>query len=173
MTELDLHRGSSTGALKGDSVVNSVGNALRQIASYSESSSELDSLASLGLSFDKYGKLSLDATTFSLNTTGRMNDLAAFLGSATDGGFLETAAGTIDSFEDPMLGILQLGKASLSAEIIRQDARIAAEQVRVDDLNDQLQLRMAAADALIAAMEQQVSFYNGMFESMRTNSSSY
>jgi flagellar hook-associated protein 2 len=170
MTELDLHRGSGTGALKGDSVVSSVSNALRQIASYSESSGDISSLASLGLSFDKTGKLSLDATTFNLNTSGRLNDLASFLGSATGGGFLQVATDTVNSFEDPQSGILQLGKASLSTEMTRQDARIAAEQERVDQLSEQLRVRMAAADALIASMEQQVTFYNGMFESMRVNS---
>ena len=173
MTELDLHRGQNSGALTGDSVINSVSNALRQLTSYSANSGTLSSLASLGLSFDREGKLSLDATTFRLNTSGRIHDLADFFGSTTGGGFLQVAADTMDSFEDPTRGILQTGKANLSLEITQQESRIATEQERVDQLKESLTARMAAADALIASMEQQVNYYTSMFESMRAASSSY
>ncbi|MCS6954415.1 MAG: hypothetical protein NZM33_16340, partial [Bryobacteraceae bacterium] len=49
----------------------------------------------------------------------------------------------------------------------RQEARIAAEQERIDLLEKNLAERMAAADALIAALEQKVRYFNTLFEAMR------
>jgi hypothetical protein len=50
---------------------------------------------------------------------------------------------------------------------LEQDARIAAEQERVDQTRARIEAQIAAADALIATMEQQVNYFNGLFEAMR------
>jgi hypothetical protein len=50
-----------------------------------------------------------------------------------------------------------------------QDRRINAEQERIDRLESDLTARMAAADATIAMLEQQVTYFTGMFETMRAS----
>ena len=50
--------------------------------------------------------------------------------------------------------------------ITNQNRRIANEQDRIDILQNSLIARMAAADALIASLEQQVTYFNSLFESM-------
>jgi flagellar capping protein FliD len=57
----------------------------------------------------------------------------------------------------------------LSAEQTRLEERIAAEQERIDQLRQNLEARMAAADALIASMEQQAKYFQGLFESMMSS----
>ena len=61
----------------------------------------------------------------------------------------------------------------LDASLRAEDERIAAEQDRIDNRTKDIQERMAAADALIAQMEQQATYITNMFESMRVNQKSY
>jgi flagellar hook-associated protein 2 len=173
VSELDANRGTGTGALKGDSVLLSVGDALRGMAGYESGAEGLSSLTSLGLSFDSSGKLSLDSTAFSAAVGSSLSSLSGFLGTATGGGFLKTATDIMSGLEDATNGVLKTGIGSLQTQMTDQDARIATEQARIDQLRTDTQARMAAADALIASMEQQVSYLTGMFEAMRAASNSY
>jgi flagellar hook-associated protein 2 len=170
-TELDLHRGQGTGALKGDTLLSGVDEALRQITGYASGSGAISSLTSLGLSFDKTYNLAFDSSVFSLATNGKLNDLSTFLGSATGGGFLKSATASINSLEDNVSGFLTTDIRDVAKQITKQTDRMAVEQDRVDRMKTDLQARMAAADAAIASMEQQVTYYTDLFSSMRSNSS--
>ena len=67
-------------------------------------------------------------------------------------------------------GILQSTIQTVEDSIESQDALIAAQQARIDQLTRDLEARMAAADAMIAQLEQQATFFNNMFEAMRESS---
>jgi flagellar capping protein FliD len=122
---------------------------------------------SLGLSFNEQGKLSLDMTVFSSATSGQFGALASFLGSSSGGGFLQFATGVLNGLEDTTDGVLKMAIRSIQTDISGQDARIAEQEDRIDRLRQNLEAQMAAADALIASLEQQVKYINGLFESMR------
>jgi flagellar hook-associated protein 2 len=165
--ELDRHRGKAGGALSGNSLVATLSETLRNIAGYQTGSGGLDSLAALGLSFNDQGRLSFDAAAFEQATSGRLNELLAFLGSSETGGFLKAATDALNAVREGSDGLLSGALSSIAATLQAQEARIAAEQERIDSLEKSLTEQMAAADALIAALEQKVRYFNTLFEAMR------
>lgn len=166
--ELDKHRGTDAGALEGFSLLHTLSDSLRNLAGYDTGGEGIDSLTSLGLIFGDDGKLSLDASVFSSATDGQFEALSGFLGSASTGGFLKHASDLMDSLENSTDGIITTELGSLQAQMTWQDTRIAEEQDRIDQLQENLLARMAAADSMIAAMEQQVRYMTGLFEAMRS-----
>jgi flagellar hook-associated protein 2 len=171
--ELDKHRGDSGGALAGQSIVFTLSQALRDVAQYSGDSGAITSLTELGLTFDGEGKLSLDTSTFSSAASDNMKAMLTFLGSTTESGFLKSATDLLYSLEDTTDGLIKTAISSLEAAVAAQDDRIAAEQDRVDRVQENLVAQMAAADALIAALEQQASYITDLFESMRIAAGMY
>ena len=168
LDELDTHRGEEAGALEGSSLLHTLSQSLRDLTTYDSGESGVSSLTSLGLEFDSEGKLSLDLAAFSTATTGEWEALAEFLGSSTTEGFLKYAADLMDGLENSNDGIIETAISSLADEIDWQDTRIAEEQERIDDLEENLIARMSAADAMIASLELQVRYMTGLFESMRS-----
>ncbi|MGC8793949.1 MAG: flagellar filament capping protein FliD [Bryobacteraceae bacterium] len=169
---LDKHRGKSGGALAGQSIVRSLGDALREMMRYDSGDETLRTLTDLGLSFDDKGKLSLDVSVLQ-SATGDWQSTLDFLGSTSGGGFLGWAQGVLDSLLESDGGSLSLASKSLRDEITAQDERIEAEQERVDRVREDLAARMSAADAMIAAMEQQALYITNLFESMRIAERAY
>ena len=166
--ELDQHRGEDAGALEGSSLLHMLSQSLRDLAGYDSGATGISSLNSLGLEFDDQGRLSLDMTTFSAAANGQYEALEVFLGSSSNDGFLKYAADLMDGLENSTDGIIDTAISSLQAEMTRQDTRIAEEQDRIDQLQENLVARMAAADAMIAALEQQVRYMTGLFEAMQS-----
>jgi flagellar hook-associated protein 2 len=168
--ELNLHRGSNHGALAGNSIIGSVEQALEEITAYSTGNSGISSLTVLGITLADDGVMSFDSSAFSSVTADRFGELLTFLGSEASGGFLKAAAGAIDGMDDETAGALTTSLSSIRSEITGQNRRIEEEQARIDDLAESLRERMAAADALIASLEQQVLYITNMFGAMRTAS---
>ncbi len=164
--EIDKHRGENAGALEGQSILYTLSQSLRQLAGYETGEGAITSLAVLGLEFASDGKLTFNATAFSEATAGNPAALSTFLGSAGEGGFLQFATSLLNGLKDSSEGVLTLAAESLNEQIAGQDKRIQAEQDRIDELEQQLIKRMSAADATIAALEQQVRFLTGLFQSM-------
>ena len=82
---------------------------------------------------------------------------------------MKYASDLMAGLEDSTKGVVKTAVSALQAQMIQQDARIAAEQTRIDSIEKNLNARMAAADALIASMEQQVIFMNGLIDAMSSN----
>ncbi|MGB9606045.1 MAG: flagellar filament capping protein FliD, partial [Bryobacteraceae bacterium] len=149
-----------------------LGDALREMMRYDSGDETLRTLTDLGLSFDDKGKLSLDVSVLQ-SATGDWQSTLDFLGSTSGGGFLGWAQGVLDSLLESDGGSLSLASKSLRDEITAQDERIEAEQERVDRVREDLAARMSAADAMIAAMEQQALYITNLFESMRIAQRAY
>jgi flagellar hook-associated protein 2 len=171
--ELDLHRGEGEGALKGRQAIYALAQSLRELAGHSEPGGPISSLTSLGLAFDINGRLNFDPLTFMGADLANSTSVAAFLGGTTTSGFLKAADTVLDAVEDPLSGRLASEIAAARTGVFQFDARIADEQARVDDLKVRLQEQMAAADALIAAMEQQYQYLFGMLDAMRAAAEQY
>lgn len=170
---LDAHRGQDAGALAGHSVIFTLADALRQLTRYEAGSGSIPTLTDLGLTFDDDGKLSLDVTTFQAAVQDNIAALLEFLGSSSESGFLKWAADVLDGLLDSTDGTLTLALDALQDQISAQDDRIEAEQERVDRIQEALVAQMAAADALIASLEQQARYISDLFESMRIASRMY
>jgi flagellar capping protein FliD len=91
-----------------------------------------------------------------------------FFGSANSSGFLKTASDALNLAEDSTSGVVKEAIQSLKTEMTHQDDLIATTQTQIDTLQTNLQQQMAAADASIAAMQQQVSFMTQLFQSMNS-----
>ena len=128
-------------------------------------------MANIGLEFTKDGQLSLNSTLFEEATAGKLDSLQTAIGSAATSGFLKVATDALNAIEgENNDGILQSTIQTVEDSIESQDALIAAQQARIDQLTRDLEARMAAADAMIAQLEQQATFFNNMFEAMRESS---
>jgi flagellar hook-associated protein 2 len=172
VSEVDSHRGQEAGVLGGDPVLFSISEALRDLTRYSSSGS-IASLGALGLVFDDDGKLSLDTSLFTATVDGDFEKLRSFVGSSTGAGFLKSATSVLNGLRDSSSGTLVTALQTLDDQIAAEDAGIEAQTKRIDLMRETLTAQMAAADALIASLEQQVMYISGMFESMRVAANSY
>ena len=167
MEALDAHRGRAGGALAGQSIVRTLTDALRELTRYDSGAGALRTLTDLGLAFDDKGKLSLDATALQNAAARGWQQLTEFLGSGSGEGFLGWTSQVLDAVLNSDAGSLSLAAKSVRDELSAQDRRIEEEQQRVDRTREQLVARINAADAMIAALEQQAIYITNLFESMR------
>ncbi|MFN7993846.1 MAG: flagellar filament capping protein FliD [Bryobacteraceae bacterium] len=168
-TELDQQHGAAAGPLAGQSIVNELENMLRSIASYAGGSGTVTSLSQLGVTLDQTGQMSFDATALDSLS---FSDITTFLGTAETGGFLQAASTTLNGIEDPVSGILKTDIANVQDQINHENTMISNDQNSINLLQQSLASKMAAADALIAGLEQQASYFTGLFASMYPTSSS-
>ena len=161
-TELQKNVGQGGGALAGDSLVSTLSNALNQMATYAGSGSgQVSSLASLGVTLQITGQLAFDSTVFA---GANQASISGFLGSvASSSGFLGTANNSLRAATDPTVGVLSIEGATIQTLLASKNQHIADAQLRVTALQNNLQLQLSKADAAIAALEQQNSFYQQLF----------
>jgi flagellar hook-associated protein 2 len=157
--ELAKQRGQSAGPLQGQSILAILSQALRSISTYDDASSQVNGLASLGMTFDPSNNGHLDFNAFTLMGTDFANSagVSSFLGSAASGGFLKAATDALKGLEDPTAGLLKTAESDLKTQITNIGNQITTKQNQVYQLQTTLTNQMAAADALIASMEQQYS----------------
>ena len=169
--ELGKHYGQQNGALSGNSLVFTTNNVLREISSYSTGNSGMSSLASLGILTDKSGKLYVDAAEWDKVKTN-VSGLQAFFGKSDSSGFLKAASDRVNGLHAEQSGIVSNAIKITAEQAVSADARITEEQRRIDDLKTDLQKKFYAADALIASLEQQATYFINMFAAMKSNQES-
>jgi flagellar hook-associated protein 2 len=160
---LNQQVGQSGGALSGESTISDLRNAMRQITQYSGTSGGVTLLSQMGITMDDTGKLTFDSSQFSSVSA---SDLDQFLGSATGGGFLQTATNTMNAVEDPTTGFIPTATNDVNGEITQENDLITQEQQKITDLQNTLTQQMAAADATIASLEQQKDYITNLFTAM-------
>jgi flagellar hook-associated protein 2 len=170
--ELGNQHGQSGGALQGQSIVTQLSRVLSGLATYTGSGS-LSGLSALGLDLGTDGTLTFNASEMSATASSDSTGLAAFLGSVSGGGFLKTANDALTALRDPDSGIIATTQTNLQSQITDLSKSIDAKQTQVYDLQTRLQQQMSAADAAIAAMQQQYSYMSNMFQAMQTSSQQY
>jgi flagellar hook-associated protein 2 len=163
---LSANRGQGGGQLTGDPLIFTLSQSLRDLSGFTGGGGAVQNLTDLGLTFDKTGHLSFDKTVFDSVSAAHSSDVQAFLGSATSGGFLKAATDILNSLEDPITGTIETTRTSAQTAITNQNRKISDEQDRIDALQNSLIARMSAADALIATLEQQVTYFTTLFASM-------
>jgi flagellar capping protein FliD len=141
-------------------------STLQTLATYTAPSGTPQSLTQLGVAFDQTGHLQFDTTAFSQNSTSAILN---FMGSESTSGFLQAATTTLTGLTDPVTGLLPNASKSISGEISDIGTKISADQDLVTTLQQSLTKQMAAADAAISSMEQQVSELNNLFTDMQNN----
>ncbi len=167
---INKQHGQNAGALSGQSIVLSLGQALQTVVQYSSGSGTVQSLADLGIKIEyTTGHLTFDATALNGLSTATIQQ---FLGGVTSGGFLQAANSAVTSMEDPSTGAIQNSLTSIQNAIIHENTVIANETDRINTLETNLQKKLSDADATIAMLQQQVSVMTSLFASFFPNSNS-
>lgn len=169
--EMSNHYGDRKGVLTGNSIISSTAHVMRSIGSFAPSNAGMSSLASIGVLTDRQGKLYLDAAEWE-RVKGDFAGLQEFAGSLTTSGFVKSANDQLETLQDAETGILKTAIAGSDEQATAADTRLAGEQRRIDELRESLQQRFAAADSLIASLEQQASYFINLFTAMRANQES-
>jgi len=164
--QLSANRGQAGGPLTGDPLVFTLAQSLRDLTAFTGGSGSVQNLTDLGITFDSSGKLSFNQTVFDNVSAAHPGDVSTFLGAPSTGGFLKAATDILNGLEDPVNGTIETTRANAQTAIANQNQKIADEQTRIDTLTANLTAQMAAADALIANLEQQVTYFNNLFASM-------
>jgi flagellar capping protein FliD len=155
------------------SVVFQLEQALRELVRPASGDAGVQSLAELGVTFNgTTGQLSFNQTTFASVAAAHPDDVAAFLGSTTGGGFLTTATDTLATLENTD-GLLPSQIDSVQKQIDNENQKINDAQTRLIKLNNDLVKQMSAADAAIAALQSQLDFFTALFtetQNVRKNS---
>jgi flagellar hook-associated protein 2 len=160
---LNQQVGQSGGALSGESTISDLRNSLRQITQYSGTSGGVTLLSQMGLSLDDSGELTFDSSQFSSVSASNLDQ---FLGSATGGGFLQTATNAMTAVEDPTTGFIPTATTDVNGQITQENNLITAEQQKISTLQSTLTQQMATADATIASLEQQKDYITNLFTAM-------
>ena len=162
VTALQQNVGQGGGALTGDSLVYTLSNVLDQIANYTGGSSGISSLSGLGISLEVTGQLSFDQATFA---AASQSDISNFLGSMESStGFLSAAGSTLNSVSNPSNGLFSAESSSIQSQITSDNVQIANDQARVAALQANLQAQLSQADAAIATLQAQDTYYQQLFQ---------
>jgi len=156
------YHGQNGGALEGDSLLQTLANALGQIGNYSNGSPSA-ALANYGITLDQSGQLSIDTNAFTTAANANFPGLLATLGGTATGGFLQTATNLLKSIEDPVTGAIKTEEKTVGASVTAAQNAVANEQATVNQLQTNLTRQIAQADSAIAQLESQVSFVTGLF----------
>jgi flagellar hook-associated protein 2 len=164
VSDLNTNHGTSGGALTGQSIVMELQQSLQGLLQYAGGSGSVTSLADLGLTFNSTGQLSFDQSTFENVASTDPTDLSNFLGSATSGGFLQSATNLLNGLENPNNGIFASTNNSYEQQITEDNTQITDMQTRITNMQNTLTAQMTTADTLIASLESQVSYYTTLFQ---------
>jgi flagellar hook-associated protein 2 len=168
--ELQKQFGQNAGPLAGDTTVLLMENSLRQLVNYSGGSGSITSLAQLGIQYTQQGSLSFDPSALSGLSSQQISEAFSFLGDPSTGGYLQSAANTLTGLLDPTTGLIPNEAQNLQTQNQHEADAISAAQDRVNQLNTTLTAQMAAADALIATLQNQTQFVDGLFQIPTLNS---
>lgn len=168
-TELEKNFGQNGGALVGDSSVLDMQQALEQVIGYTGSGGSITSLAQLGVEFTQQGTLTFDSSAVASLTQSQISDALAFLGNTNSGGFLQYANNTLNSITDPVGGAIATETQALDTQNQNDQTQINNDQTKLTLMQTNLESQMAEANALIATLENQTTFLQGLFQADTSN----
>jgi flagellar capping protein FliD len=123
-------------------------------------------LSDLGFTLSSNGSLSFDSSTFNSLSA---SSIQQFLGGLSSSGFLERANDILSGVADPSTGILATEYNNLNSQIDNYNTSIANDQATVNLLQTNLQQQLSAADAAIAVLQEQSSYYTDLFQTENAN----
>ena len=163
-TDLDKNFGTAGGALTGQSIVLALQQSLQGLANYSGGSGSAQNLTDLGLGFDQTGQLTFDQAQFTTEASTDPSAVAAFLGSAQSGtGFLGSATNILNELGNATNGVFEASESAVQQQTTYDNQQIAATQTQVTQVQNQMTAQMSAADALIASLQSQATYFTNYF----------
>ena len=166
VTAVAAQVGQSGGALAGQSMVYELQNALSQIAQFTSASGSVQKLSDLGLTLSSTGSLSFDSSQLSAQSASAIQQ---FLGGLTSGGFLQSANNILTTFTDTATGTLADEYNNVGTQITNDQNQISSDQDRVNLIQANLSKQLSQADAAIAVLQQQNTYYTNLFQTENAN----
>lgn len=161
------------GSVKGSSEVLSGDSGLRSITTRMANSilapvansGTYTTLASIGLSLGKDGKLSLDATKLDKALAADAASVTAVLAGPQDvtDGAMDIMSDVIDSFNASTSGVLALRKEALQSRVKSLTDAQTREQQRLDRYADMLRKQFTQMDSTVAANNAQLSYLTSLY----------
>ncbi len=167
--EVQKNVGQNGGTLVGDSTVLNMRQALTQMISYSGSSGSITSLAQLGVEFTQQGTLTFNSSVLTGLSQSQISNALTFLGDPNSGGFLQYANNTLNNVTDPISGAVATETQSLQNQNTQDQTGITKDQAQLTLMQANLQAQMAQANALIATLQNQTTFLQGLFQAGTSN----
>ena len=163
VAQLAAQHGQNAGALSGDSILQVAQQALASIADYSNFSGGITNLSNLGLDLDTSGNLTFNAAEFEQSAANNFTGLSQFLGNASSG-FLGVATTALNSLEDPTVGAVKTEEASITQDLSTLNTNIGNEEDSINQFQQNLVAQLSQSDAMIATLQSQVTFFQGLFQ---------
>lgn len=151
--------GTNAGPLEGQSIVFTMRQVLNSMVQYFGSGNL--NLDQLGLSVDENGQMSFDSSALANLSS---NDIQNFLGSVGNGGFIDAANNALNSLTDPTSGAFQTSITSLQNQITAENNQITDKTASVNAMQESLMQQLSQADAAIANLQSQVSFFTTLMQ---------
>ena len=168
--QVQAQMGTTAGPLAGDSAIYQIEGAMQQIVSY-QGSGAIQSLSDLGITMGDTGQMSLDSTVVSGLSSSQVQSAFTFLGSSTTG--LASLASNLTQLGDPVTGVIQSEVTGDNQTDQDLQTQILTKSTQISQMQSNLQLQLAAADANIAALESQQNMLNTTIEAMNYSTYGY
>jgi flagellar hook-associated protein 2 len=152
-----------TGALTGSQVVRSVQSLMRQFAFY-QGTGSAKSLMDLGVSVDKSGVMTVDASVLSGMTPGQLSGALTFIGDGDTG--ISSLSDSFSAFSDTGSGVIQQTISQDEASEQRLQDQIDSMNVRIQTAQKTWVAKLQAADALLAQLTSQQSILTSSIQSL-------
>lgn len=166
--QLSKSHGQSGNALQGDSVLFSAQSVLHAINGYTGASTS--PLSFLGLELDNNGHLTFNSTEFQDSASQGFGALSGYLGNATSG-FIQAADSALRNLEDPVAGLIKSEEQQLTQSLSNLNTKVGDQIDYINNFQQTLLTQLAQSDAAIYQLEQQNTFYEGLFNSDNKNNS--
>ena len=169
LSEVQKNQGQNGGALTGNGIILSMQQALQQIGGYSGSGGSITNLTQLGVTYTQQGTLAFDPSVLSGLSQTQIQDAITFLGDPTTGGFLQSATNTLNSLTDPTSGAITLQTQAYQTQTQNDQTKLNNDEQQLTQLQNNLNAQMAQANALIATLQQENTFLQGLFQATTSN----
>ena len=160
--------GKAAGLLTGNSIVTQTANALRQISSHNSggnpSSTNIQSLAALGVSFDPQGRASFDATNLNGFNDAQLSSAFSFIGTGTSG--FAALGKNLQQLSDPISGLIKVQQDSYDRSNNRLKTQISDLQDRITVMQTATASRLQKMDALLASLQSQQQLITASVQSV-------
>ncbi len=160
---LAAQHGQNAGALSGDSVLQTAQDALSSIVDYFNLSGSITNLSGLGLDLNTQGQLTFNASEFEQSAANNFNGLSQFMGDATSG-WLGVATSALDSLENTSTGAVKNEENSITTDMTQLNSKIADQENQINQFQQNLVAQLSQSDAMIATLQSQVTFFQGLFQ---------
>jgi len=152
-------------ALQGDSVIGQLKQAMLQLASYNiPGNSGINSLASLGVTFDQTGTASFDSSALNSLSNSQVSAVFSLLGSATTG--LGTIANQFSAISAPSNGAIASEVNAWNTQNTTLTTNISNATAQVNEMQNLLSKQLETADAQIDQLQTQQSLLTSTIQSL-------